>query len=124
MEKHYIITLADGTQLANLALNGTSFISADKVVESIFEGNLSTMTISDGETENTYQNMMYVAQMERPDGWYLVFTQKSRAQLQEEKIAALMAENKLLKAQNNAQTDRADFLEDCIAEMASLVYAE
>lgn len=124
MIKTYTITLADGTQLANLGLNGTCFISAEKVDESIFEGNLSTMTVSDGETENTYQNMMYVAQMEHPDGWYLAFTQKSRTQLQEEKIAALMAENKLLKAQNTAQSDRADFLEDCIAEMASLVYAD
>lgn len=120
----YTITLADGTQLTSLGLNGTSYISGDKVDESIFEDNLATMTISDGETTDTYHNMMFVAQMERPDGWYLVFTQKSRAQLQEEKIAALTAENKLLKAQNTAQTDRTDFLEDCIAEMASLVYAE
>lgn len=38
--------------------------------------------------------------------------------------AELEAENKLLKAQIAAQSDRADFVEDCIAEMAMLVYAE
>ena len=32
------------------------------------------------------------------------------------------AENKLLKAQLQAQSDRADFIEDCIAEMATLIY--
>lgn len=31
-------------------------------------------------------------------------------------------ENKLLKAQLQAQTERSDFLEDCLAEMATIVY--
>lgn len=34
----------------------------------------------------------------------------------------LAAENKLLKAQVQAQTERSDFLEDCLAEMAAQVY--
>jgi hypothetical protein len=34
----------------------------------------------------------------------------------------LVSENKLLKAQLQAQTDRSDFIEDCIAEMATVVY--
>lgn len=34
----------------------------------------------------------------------------------------LSTENKLLKAQVQAQTDRSDFIEDCIAEMAMQVY--
>ena len=34
----------------------------------------------------------------------------------------LTQENKLLKAQLQAQTDRSDFIEDCIAEMAGVVY--
>lgn len=34
----------------------------------------------------------------------------------------LAAENKLLKAQLQAQSDRSDFIEDCIAEMATMVY--
>lgn len=34
----------------------------------------------------------------------------------------LQAENKLLRTQLQAQTDRTDFLEDCIAEMAMLLY--
>lgn len=37
-------------------------------------------------------------------------------------IEDLKNENKLLKAQLQAQTDRSDFIEDCIAEMAGVVY--
>lgn len=37
-------------------------------------------------------------------------------------IEDLAAENKLLKAQIQAQTERSDFIEDCIAEMATQVY--
>lgn len=38
-------------------------------------------------------------------------------------VEDLQAENKLLKAQVKAQSDRSDFIEDCIAEMAGVVYA-
>lgn len=34
----------------------------------------------------------------------------------------LTQENKLLKAQLQAQTERSDFIEDCIAEMAGVIY--
>lgn len=37
-------------------------------------------------------------------------------------IEDLKQENKLLKAQLQAQTERSDFIEDCIAEMAGVVY--
>ena len=38
-------------------------------------------------------------------------------------ISDLMKENELLKAQIKAQSDRNDFMEDCIAEMAMQVYS-
>ena len=41
----------------------------------------------------------------------------------EERVAALDAENKTLKAQVSAQSEQMDFYEECIAEMASVVYA-
>lgn len=37
-------------------------------------------------------------------------------------VEILEQENKLLKAQLQAQTERSDFIEDCIAEMATMVY--
>lgn len=41
----------------------------------------------------------------------------------EDRVATLEAENKLLTAQVAAQSDQLDFYEDCIAEMAAVVYA-
>jgi len=38
-------------------------------------------------------------------------------------VEELANENKLLKAQLQAQTERSDFMEDCVAEMAEKVYA-
>lgn len=41
----------------------------------------------------------------------------------DELIAKLEHENILLRAQIQAMVDRNDFIEDCIAEMAEIVYA-
>ena len=38
--------------------------------------------------------------------------------------AELRAENRTLRAQIKASSDRNDFIEDCIAEMATVVYGE
>ena len=45
------------------------------------------------------------------------------AQTTEDRVAALEVENKTLKAQVSAQSEQMDFYEECIAEMASVVYA-
>ena len=42
--------------------------------------------------------------------------------LLEQQNSNLISENTLLKAQIQAQSDRSDFVEDCIAEMATVVY--
>ena len=42
----------------------------------------------------------------------------------DKQISDLEEENALLKAQLQAQTERSDFIEDCIAEMATQVYAQ
>lgn len=62
---------------------------------------------------------------------YHLYTQDELDRMEEEKnkpskedrIAKLEIEKKLLTAQVQALSDRNDFMEDCIAEMASLVYA-
>lgn len=41
----------------------------------------------------------------------------------EERVDQLEAENKLLREQVSAQADQAEFYEECIAEMAAIVYA-
>jgi hypothetical protein len=41
----------------------------------------------------------------------------------DERVTTLESENDLLKQQVKAASDQNDFLEDCIAEMAGIVYA-
>lgn len=58
MEKRtWTITLADGTALEGLSLNGNNYISSKKITEDVFADNLGTVTISDGEHEEVHENM-------------------------------------------------------------------
>ena len=50
----YKITLADGTALENLVLNGNNFIATAVVDDAVFKDNMATVTITnleDGTTE-------------------------------------------------------------------------
>ena len=75
----YTITLANGKKLTGLDMNGTNYVSKEKVDETIFKDNLSTMKVSDGETETTYTDMVFIQQMEWADGtFYLAFREKTK----------------------------------------------
>ena len=56
-EKTYTITLADGTELTGLQLNGDNFVSEDPIAAETFADNCSPVVISDGETEETHESM-------------------------------------------------------------------
>ncbi len=71
----YEITLADGRKIENLKLNGNNYVSKEKVDESLLKNNLSTISISDGKTTTTMNNVELVQQVEYEDGWYLVFAE-------------------------------------------------
>lgn len=87
----YTIKLADGRELSGLGKNGTNFVSNEKVDESIFKDNLSTMTVSDGETEETFTDMAFIQQMKWMDGtYYLAFRQKTPSELTEEMTLDLL----------------------------------
>ena len=60
--------------------------------------------------------------LQLPEGKWIGDEYDSAA-TQAQRIAALEAENKLLRAQMSAQSDQLDFYEDCIVEMAAVVYA-
>lgn len=59
-ERIYVITLADGTEIGNLGLNGNNFISKTPIDAMIFEGNCSPVIISDGENEEVHDHMELV----------------------------------------------------------------
>lgn len=73
----YTIKLADGQTLTGLSKNGDNFISKTHIDESIFEKNLSEMTVSDGETEEVFKNVELIQQVEEEDGWHLAFRELS-----------------------------------------------
>lgn len=59
-DKIYKITLTDGTVINDLKLNGNNFISSTEIEESVFDGNLLTVTINDGEKDEIHTNMELV----------------------------------------------------------------
>ena len=105
----YTITLANGTKLKNLNMNGSNYVSKTKVDESIFtSANLATMTVSDGEIETTYTDVVFIQQMEWADGtFYLAFREKTR-------------EEKLVEA-ITANTDSMTDLQVALAEVYEMI---
>lgn len=59
-DKTYKITLANGSELSDLKLNGNNFISESEITEDMFADNLSPVTINDGETDDMHDNMALV----------------------------------------------------------------
>lgn len=88
MQMH-TITLADGTQLKNLELNGNNYIAEGVIEDSVFEGNLDTVTISDGETTETFENMCLMSNLVREGRSWIVIGEKTQQQMQEERLAVL-----------------------------------
>lgn len=68
-EKIYQITLDDGTKIRDLRLNGNNFISKKKITEALFEDNLYSVIISDGEKEE-HHGQMELVQITHTDGEY------------------------------------------------------
>jgi len=82
----YKITLSDGTQLENLELNGNNYIAPNEIDSSVFEGKLDTVKISDGETLETYTDMVLLSNIVRDGRSWLVFGKKSEEEKQREAI--------------------------------------
>lgn len=55
--------------------------------------------------------------------WQYAGSRPSFPATPEERIGTLESDNNLLKQQLKAASDQNEFLEDCIAEMAGIVYA-
>lgn len=89
----YTITLADGRKLENLELNGNNYIAEGVIEDSVFTDNLSTVTISDGETTETFEDMVLLSN--RVDGGrsWIVLGEKTPQEKAMERINAMLASN-------------------------------
>lgn len=87
-EKIYKITLADGTVIENLRLNGNNYISDSEITADMFLGNLSTVTINDGEKDTVYKNMDLVQIVKYDDEYWFILRTMTKRELQELKNRA------------------------------------
>lgn len=82
-EKIYKITLADGTVIENLRLNGNNYISDKALSADTFLGNLGTVTINDGEKDTVYENMSLVQLAKYDDEYWFILRTMTKKELQE-----------------------------------------
>lgn len=84
----YKITLADGTTLENLVLNGNNFIAAAAVDDAVFKGNMASVTITNLEdgTAEQIEDGVLLSNIVRDGKSWLVLGQKSAEQKRLEAI--------------------------------------
>ena len=83
----YTITLNDGTEIRDLYVNGTNFVSGTELDTSIFtDSNLSVCKISDGNATHEYRDLAFIQQMEYHGEYYIALRQKSDRELEDETI--------------------------------------
>ncbi len=85
-EKIYVITLANGTEIGNLRLNGNNFISKAPIDATIFEGNCSPVIIRNGESEEIHENMELVQITPIGEDYWFVLRDLSAAELEKIKM--------------------------------------
>ena len=89
----HTVTLQDGTVLGNLTLNGNNYISDTLIDDAVFENNLDTVTINDGESTQVYENMKLIANQIFDGKSWFVLAEKSpqdiEKELMEKKISDL-----------------------------------
>lgn len=101
--------LPDGTELNGLRVNGSNYVSAERIDEAVFADNLSTLTIRDGETETVLRNAELIQQAYYPNadppGWYLCFRERTAAELRRPALDAAVYMAGLMLAGEAADTD-------------------
>ena len=86
--KIYKITLADGTVIENLKLNGNNFVSDREITSEMFGGNLSKVTIHDGEKDTVLKNMELVQIAKYGEEYFFILRQLTDKELQDIKNRA------------------------------------
>lgn len=87
------ITLADGTSLEGLDLNGNNYISATAVTEDTFAGKLTSVTIEGPDGTQTYEDMklVQITKVSAKAYWFIL-AEKTAEEKQKEATDARMEE--------------------------------
>ena len=87
------ITLADGTSLDGLDLNGNNFISSTAVTEDTFAGKLSSVTIEGPDGTQTHEDMKLVQISKVGKSYWFILAEKTEQEKLMEKLETAMASN-------------------------------
>ncbi len=87
-KKIYKITLADGTVIDNLRLNGNNYISDKELTADMFLGNLAKVIVNDGERDTVYENMELVQIVKYDEEYWFVLRTMTKKELQDLKNRA------------------------------------
>ena len=130
VKKNYIVYAKTDEKNRIIAINSSAFLDNTESWIKIDEGLGDKYHHAQG---NYFDNPIYtddgVPRYKLVDGKAIertseeIESDKSELPLPQPTITDLIKENELLKAQIKAQSDRNDFMEDCIAEMAMQVYS-
>ena len=82
----YTITLSDGTILDNLELNGNNYISETLIDDAVFEDNLATVEIHDGESAQVYENMKLIANRVFGGKSWFILAEKTKQEIERERM--------------------------------------
>ena len=85
-EKIYKISLADGTEIDNLTMNGNNYISDATIDPEIFRSNCSPVVISDGEYNEVHEHMELVQVTEVGGRSWIVLRDIAPKELEQAKI--------------------------------------
>lgn len=88
----YNVKLADGTELANLELNGNNFISDTIIDDEVFKNNLDTVTITNEEGSTIYNNMKLVQNKVYGTQSWFILAEKTKDEIEKENLRQLLAD--------------------------------
>lgn len=81
----YTIKLYDGTVLENLTLNGNNFISNTIIPDTVFENNLKTVEVFDGENTQILTDQFLAAnRVENSQSWFVIIDKTPEQKEKEE----------------------------------------
>jgi len=89
MERNHSITLANGTVIGNLGLNGSNYISDTEVNPAIFsKKNCSPIVFNDGATNEEHPHMELVHILKNEDEWWIALRDIPAPEIAEQKLRA------------------------------------
>ncbi len=85
-KKIYAITLADGTEIKNLRINGNNFISDIPIDAAVFEGNCSPVIINTDGNNEIHENMELVQVTPVGEEYWFVLRDLTESELEKIKM--------------------------------------